>query len=141
MLVFHSKSWTTLRSLLIVLNIQTVAPTPTLQPMRNYSDPALRSPFAHARRIFFLIFPVLVLGSSSTISTSFGTMKRLMAGCSLHHLMKFSWVIFLPCLTVMNALGHSPHFSSDMAATPHSRMSGCVTMTDSRATEEMFSPP
>lgn len=106
-----------------------------------HSPPALRSPLAQARRIFFLILPVLVFGNSSTTSHSRGIMNLDIAGWSWHHLMNASFVIFLPGLTVMKALGLSPHFSSSTAATPHSRISGCVIMTDSSATEEIFSPP
>jgi len=107
----------------------------------TYSPPAVLSPFAQALNTFFLIFPVLVFGSSSTTSHSFGTINRDIAGCSLHHCINSSFVIFFPAFTVMNAFGRSPHCSSDTAATPHSRISGWVTITDSRATDEMFSPP
>ena len=41
----------------------------------------------------------------------------------------------------MNALGRSPQWESAMATTAASRMSGWVASIDSRATEEMFSPP
>ena len=44
----------------------------------SYALSSLLPPFAQSLRMFFLSLPVLVLGSSSNISTSRGTMKRLM---------------------------------------------------------------
>ncbi len=98
-------------------------------------------PFAQSLSIFFLIFPVLVFGSSSTTSTSLGTANLLMPRWSLAHLIRSSPVSFAPDLIVMNAFGRSPQWLSDTPATPHSRMSGCVTRMLSSATEDMFSPP
>ena len=41
----------------------------------------------------------------------------------------------------MKALGRSPQWVSETATTAASRMEGWVASCDSRATEEMFSPP
>lgn len=97
--------------------------------------------FAHSRRTFFLTFPVLVLGSSATTSTSRGTMNLLIALLFLAHAITSCPSICFPCFTVTNALGRSPQCASGTATTPASRMSGWVTSIDSRATDEMFSPP
>ena len=41
----------------------------------------------------------------------------------------------------MKALGRSPQWVSETATTAASRMEGWVASWDSRATEDMFSPP
>lgn len=113
---------------------------PLLHTYNHYSI-TLSPPFAHCLRTFFLIFPVLVFGSSSTTSTSLGTMNLLMPGCSFANFTTSSPLKLFPLRTVMKAFGRSPQCESETATMPHSRMSGCVTMRDSTAREEMFSPP
>ena len=121
----------------------------TAQPF--YSPPRF-PPLAHSLSTFFLNFPVEVLGNSSKISISLGTMKRLIPLLCLAHSMMSSPVrLLLPeededeeegdFLTVMKALGRSPQWVSGTATQAASRICGWVTSIDSRAREEMFSPP
>ena len=65
-------------------------------------------PFTHSLRTFFLIFPVLVLGSSGMTSTSRGTMNLLILLILRAQSMTSFPSSCFPCLTVMNALGRSP---------------------------------
>lgn len=102
---------------------------------------SLSAPLAHSLRTFFLTFPVLVLGNSAIISTSLGTMNLEILSFPLAHSMTPSPLSSFPSLMVMKAFGRSPQCESLTATTPASRISGCVTRTDSRATEEIFSPP
>ena len=104
-------------------------------------DHAVFTPFAQSRRMFFLNLPVLVLGSSATTSTSRGIMNLLMSLLVRAQPIKSAPWSCLPGLTVTYALGRSPQCVSGTATTPASRTSGWVTSMDSRATEEMFSPP
>ena len=101
----------------------------------------LFEPFAHSLKTFFLIFPVLVFGNSLTTSTSLGTINLLILLFFLAHVIKSSPFNSLPGCIVTKAFGLSPHCSSWTATTPASSMSGCVTSIDSRAREEIFSPP
>ena len=102
----------------------------------------LRSaPFAHSLRTFFFNLPVLVFGSSSTISTSRGTMNLLIPLLCLAHSITFCPSSAFPLCTVMKALGRSPQCESATATTAASRMSSCVANIDSSATDEIFSPP
>ena len=102
----------------------------------------LRSaPFAHSLRIFFFNLPVLVLGSSSIISISRGTMNLLIPLLCFAHSMTSSPLRCLPSWTVMKAFGLSPQCESATATTAASRMSGCVASILSKASDEMFSPP
>ena len=66
------------------------------------------APFAHSRRTFFFNLPVLVLGSSSTISTSLGTMNLLMPLLCLAHSITSPPLSCLPPWTVTKAFGLSP---------------------------------
>ena len=47
----------------------------------------------------------------------------------------------MPGLSVTNALGRSPHFSSGTATTAHSMTAGCLATACSTSMVEMFSPP
>lgn len=99
------------------------------------------TPLAQSRRMFFLTFPVLVLGSSATTSTSRGIMNLLISLAFRAHSITSEPVKNFPGFTVTNAFGRSPQWLSGTATTPASRMSGWVTSIDSSATDEIFSPP
>jgi hypothetical protein len=63
---------------------------PRLSRVRNKSKPlhapsSLLPPFAQSLKIFFLSFPVEVLGNSSRISTSLGTINLLIPLFSFAH--------------------------------------------------------
>ena len=101
----------------------------------------LSAPFAHSLRTFFFTFPVLVFGNSSTISTSLGTINLLIPLVCFAHSITSSPFTSWPGCTVMKALGRSPQCESATATTPTSRIDGWVASIDSKATEEIFSPP
>jgi hypothetical protein len=109
--------------------------------LESYETRFRSAPFAHSLNTFFFTFPVLVLGSSSTISTSRGTMNLLILLECLAQSITSSPLSCFPCLIVMKALGLSPQWESATATQAASRISGCVTSMDSNATDEMFSPP
>ena len=66
------------------------------------------APFAQSLKTFFFNFPVLVFGSSWTISTSLGTMNLLMPLLCFAHSMTSPPSRCLPPWTVMKAFGLSP---------------------------------
>src|SRR6266849_5718797 len=79
-----------------------------------------------SRSTYFCTFPVEVLGKSPN-STASGHLKcarrsrqKAMISCS---------VTLCPGFKETNALGRSPHVSSGMATTAHSRTAACWTMT------------
>src|SRR5437667_5928182 len=91
-----------------------------------------------SRRTNFWTLPVEVLGRSPN-STAAGHLKCAM--CCLQKSMISRSLVWCPGLSVTNAFGRSPHFSSGTATTAHSITAGWRATHWSASMVEMFSPP